>query len=387
MPSTNVAVVGIAVTKFGELWSKSLRNLLAESQFAALEDAKLSPKEVDMIVTGNMLAGELSGQTHLGAMASELLNLNIPSYRVEGACASGSLALSAGINAIKAGAANIVLINGAEKMTDIATNQINSALMSASNEETEGFQGATFCALYAMMARAYMHEYSLTRKQLAMVSVKNHKHGSLNPTAQFRNEITVDQVLESTLVADPLTLLDCSPISDGAASVILASEEVARKITDTPIWILGSSIATDSIALHDRKSLLEMPATAIAAQKAYQQAKISPEQINITEIHDCFTIAEIIAMEGLNLVEKGAAGKTVEEGMTYYDGKIPINPCGGLKACGHPIGATGIKQVVEVAKQLRGEAGRRQVANPMYGLTHNVGGTGATVAVNIFKRN
>jgi len=385
--NNSVAVVGVGLTKFGEQWKLSLKDLLAQAQFAALDDAKLSPKQIDMIVTGNMLGGEFAGQNHLGAVASEILNITVPSFRVEGACASGSLALVAGINAIRSGNAEIVLVNGVEKMTDMQTNQVNTGLMSASDEETEGFVGATFCGLYAMMARAYMHQYGLTRQQLALVSVKNHKHGSLNPIAQFKNEITVDQVMQASVIADPLTVLDCSPISDGAAAVILASESVARKITDTPIWIEGSSIATDTIAIHNRSSLLEMPATAIAAQNAYKQAKISPKQISITEVHDCFTIAEILAMEGLGLVEKGSAGKAVEEGMTYFDGKIPINPCGGLKACGHPIGATGVKQVVEVATQLRGEAGKRQVSNPIYGLTHNVGGTGATVAVNIFKRN
>ena len=383
----NVAVVGIGVTKFGELWNESLRNLLAKSQLSAINDAKLSPKQIDMIITGNMLAGEFAGQNHLGAMASEILNINAPSYRIEGACASGSLALQSGINAIKSGKAEIVLVNGVEKMTDIAVGQVNSGIMSAADEETEGYSGATFCGLYAMMARAYMHQYSLTREQLALVSVKNHKHGSLNPIAQFRNEITVEQVLQSSMIADPLTILDCSPISDGAASVILASENFARKITDTPIWITGSGQATDTIALHKRKSLIDMPATKIAAAQAFTQSKISPNQISITEVHDCFTIAEILAMEGLGLVEQGAAGKAVEQGITYFDGKIPINPCGGLKACGHPIGATGIKQVVEVVTQLRGEAGKRQVNNPIYGLTHNVGGTGATVAVNIFKRD
>ncbi|MBI3033198.1 thiolase domain-containing protein [Candidatus Woesearchaeota archaeon] len=381
-----VAIIGTGATKFGELWDKSLRDLLAESQLKALEDARISPRDIDMIATGNMCSGEFSGQQHIGAMAADILNITVPSFKVEGACASGSLAFRSGLQAIQSGAADIVMVNGTEKMTDVQPRQATAGLIGAGDEVWEGFTGVTFCGLYAMMTRAYMHEFGLTREQLAMVAVKNHKHGSLNPIAQFKNQITVDQVLHSSMIADPLTLLDCSPITDGSASVILASEAYAKKYSDTPIWVTGSAQASDTLALHSRKSLTEIPATTIAARLALAQANITTSDINVTEIHDCFTIAEIMAMEGLGLVERGQAGKLIEEGQTYFDGKIPVNPCGGLKACGHPVGATGVKQIMEIVHQLRGEAGKRQVQHATTGLTHNVGGTGATVVVNVLQR-
>lgn len=386
MQAERVAVIGTGATKFGELWDKSLRDLLAESQLKALEDAHISPRDINMIITGNMCSGTFTGQEHVGAMAADILNSTAASFKVEGACASGSLAFRAGLQAIQSGAAEVVLVNGTEKMTDVQTRQATAGLLGAGDEVWEGFTGVTFCGLYAMMARAYMHQFGLTREQLAMVAVKNHKHGSLNPIAQFKNQITVDQVLNSSMIADPLTLLDCSPITDGSASVVLASEAFAKKHCDTPIWVAGSGQASDTLALHSRPSLTEIPATSIATRIALDQAKITTSQIDVTEIHDCFTIAEIIAMEGLGLVERGKAGKLIEEGQTYYDGKTPVNPCGGLKACGHPVGATGVKQIMELVHQLRGEAGKRQVQDATTGLAHNVGGTGATVVVHVLQR-
>ena len=380
-----IGIIGVGATKFGELWKHGLRDLLAESQLKAIEDAGISERQIDMIFTGNMCSSDFSGQSHLGSMAAEILNVNVPSIKVEAACASGSVALRQGLQAIKSGEADIVLVNGVEKMTDVQTRQATTGLMGAGDEEWEGFNGLTSCGLYAMIARAYMHKYKLTREQLAMVSVKNHKHATLNPIAHFHNEITVDQVLNSSIIADPLTLLDCSPITDGGASLILAKEEIAKKF-ESPIWALGSGQANDTLSLHARKSLTEIPATTHAAQRALMQAKIGIDKIDVTEVHDCFSIAEVMAIEDLGLVPRGDAGKIMEEGLTYFDGKIPVNSCGGLKACGHPIGATGIKQVWEIVKQLRGEAGKRQIHNANIGLTHNVGGTGSTVVVNVFGR-
>ncbi len=380
-----IGIIGVGATKFGELWKQGLRDLLAESQLKALEDSGLNERDINMIVTGNMCSSDFSGQNHLGSMAAEILNLKVPSIKVEAACASGSVALRQGIQAIRSGEADIVMVNGVEKMTDVQTRQATTGLMGAGDEEWEGFNGLTFCGLYAMMARAYMHKYSLTREQLALVSVKNHKHAMLNPIAHFHNEVTVDQVLNSSIIADPLTLLDCSPITDGSASVIIAKEEIARKM-ETPIWVLGSGQANDTLSLHARTSLTEIQATTQAAKLALLQAKIGLDKVDVTEVHDCFSIAEVLAIEDLGLVGRGEAGKILEEGQTYYDGKIPINSCGGLKACGHPIGATGIKQVWEIVKQLRGEAGKRQVKGAEIGLTHNVGGTGSTVVVNVFGR-
>lgn len=380
-----IGIIGVGATKFGELWRYGIKDLLAESQLLALEDAGLSEKDINMIVTGNMCSSTFSGQSHLGSMASEILNINVPSIRVEAACASGSVAIRQGIHAINSGEAEIVMVNGVEKMTDVQTRQATTGLMGAGDEEWEGTQGLTFCGLYAMMARAYMHKYSLTREQLALVSVKNHKHATLNPIAHFHNEITVDQVINSSIIADPLTLLDCSPITDGSASIILASEEVAKRF-EKPIWIIGSGQANDTLSLHGRKSLTEITATTQAVQRALSQAKIGIDKVDVTEVHDCFSIAEVMAIEDLGLIPRGEAGKIMEEGQTYFDGKIPINSCGGLKACGHPIGATGIKQAWEIVKQLRGDAGKRQVKGAQIGLTHNVGGTGSTVVVHVFSR-
>jgi acetyl-CoA C-acetyltransferase len=242
--------------------------------------------------------------------------------------------------------------------------------------------GATFPGLYAMIATDYMHRYPLTREQLGMVAVKNHRNGAKNPIAQFRSEITLETVLSSALVADPLRLFDCSPITDGAAAVILAPLERAREFTDTPVKVLATAQASDTIALHDRRDISCLDATVVAGERAFAMAGLPREKIDFMEVHDCFTIAEICAIEDLGFCRKGEAGRLTEEGITALDGNLPVNTSGGLKACGHPVGATGIKQVCEIVQQLRGEAGARQVDGEI-GLTHNVGGTGATVVVHI----
>ncbi len=380
-----VGVIGIGITKFGEIWDSSLRELLLDAQLRALNDAKIEAKQIDAMYTGNMAAGQLSGQLHVGAMATENLNLNTPSIRVEAACASGSLALRQGLHAIEAGEADIVMVNGVEKMTDVSTEQVTTALMGAGDEELEGFHGLTFPGLYALLANAYMNEYGLKREVLAEVSVKNHFHGARNSYAQFQNEITIDTVLDSTMVADPLTLFDCSPITDGAASVILASEKTAKKM-GAEVYVTGSGLATDTLSLARRDSLLEIKAGRLAAQQAYKQAGISAKDIDFAEVHDCFSIAEIYAVEALGLAKQGQGWKLYKERQTYCDADKPVNTSGGLKACGHPVAATGIKQAVEAVMQLRGQGAKRQVKDAEIGVTHNVGGSGATAAVHVFKR-
>ena len=256
-------------------------------------------------------------------------------------------------------------------------------LAGAADREWEGFAGATFPGLYAMIACDYMHRYPLTREQLGLVAVKNHYNGARNPIAQFRQEITLDTVLKSSLVADPLRLFDCSPITDGAAAVVVAPLDRAREFTDTPVRVLASTQASDTITLHDRRDISTLDATVVAGKKAFRMAGLSPEDIDMVEVHDCFTIAEICAIEDLGFCRKGEAGRLTEEGVTALNGDLPVNTSGGLKACGHPVGATGIKQVYEITQQLRGEAGKRQISGARIGMTHNVGGTGATVAVHI----
>lgn len=379
-----VAVVGVGCTKLGEHWMKSLRDLSTEAGALALKDANIDGKDIQALYIGNMSAGRFIGQEHLGALAVDQAGLTpIPATRCESACASGALAFRKAYLSILSGEYDIVMVGGAEKMTDIKGSGAIATLMGAGDQEWESAIGLTFVGLYALMARAYMEKYGLTREELALVPVKNHRHGLSNPHAQFHCEITVDDVLKSPMIADPLRLLDCSPITDGAAAVILASEKAAKKF-ENPVWVLGSGQASDTLALHSRKSLTEIPSTQIAARKAYKQAGVKPDNIDVAEVHDCFSIAEILAYEDLGFAEKGKGKELLLNKEVMIGGRIPVNTDGGLKM-GHPVGATGIKQIVEIVKQLRGEA-YNQVKNAKIGLTHNIGGSGASCLVHIFGR-
>jgi len=384
-----VGVIGIGCTKFGELWKKSLTDLAAEAGVEAIEDANIDFQSIDALYGGSMSAGLFTHQEHLGALILDAVGgseLGIPATRIEAACASGGLAVRQAYLSILSGETNIVMAAGVEKMTDVSTEDAMNVLMSASDREWEAIYGATFPSLYAMLAKAHMDKYGTTEEDLAYVSAKNHENAMYNEIAQYQRKITVEQVLKSPLIATPLHLLDCSPITDGASVVILADEETAKKICDTPIWIQASAQASDAFALHDRNSLTTMESVRLASKKAYEQAKVEPKDIDLAEVHDCFTIAEIMNIEDLGFVEKGRGGKAVEEGITTYDGQIPTNVSGGLKACGHPVGATGVKQIAEITKQLRGEASR-QVQNAEVGLTLNVGGTGGTAISHILNRS
>ncbi|MEM4366889.1 MAG: thiolase domain-containing protein [Candidatus Anstonellales archaeon] len=382
-----VAVIGVGMTKFGEHWDKGLRDLTLEAGIKAIEDAGVGGKDIEAGYVGNMAGGSFAGQEHLGALLADYMGLNpIPMTRVEGACASGGMAVRQGFMAVASGMHDIVVVGGVEKMTDIGTEATTKVLGGAGDQEWELFLGATFPGLYALMATRYMNDFGAKEEHLAMVAVKNHKHGSLNPYAQYQNEITVETVMKSKMIADPLKVFDSSPITDGAAAVVLAPLERAKEFTDTPVEIAASTQASDSLALNNRQSLTSLNATRIAAKKAYERAGISAQDIDFAEVHDCFTIAELLAIEDLGFFEKGQGYKAVEEGLTYLGSKIPINTSGGLKACGHPVGATGVKQVVEAVWQLRGEAGNRQVSGAEIGLTHNVGGSGATAVVHILRR-
>ncbi|MEI7433091.1 MAG: thiolase domain-containing protein [Methanomicrobiales archaeon] len=382
-----VAVIGIGCTPFGEKWGSSFRDLFVEAGTLALDDANLSGEDIDAMYVGNMSAGRFIEQEHIGALIADYSGLStrhIPSTRVEAACASGGLSFRQAVIAVASGMEDIVVAAGVEKMTDVGTGASVDALAGAADREWEGFVGATFPGLYAMIATDYMSRYPLTREQLAQVAVKNHYNGARNPIAQFQQEITIDTVLRSSLVADPLRLFDCSPITDGAAAVIVAPLDRAREFTDTPVRVLASEQASDTITLHDRRDISTLDATVAAGQRAFKTARITPKEIDLVEVHDCFTIAEICAIEDLGFCKKGEAGMLTMEGVTALNGDLPVNTSGGLKACGHPVGATGIKQVYEIVTQLRGDAKRRQIDGAKIGMTHNVGGTGATVAVHIF---
>lgn len=382
----DVAVIGVGMNRWGELWEKSHRDIWTEAALEAVADAGVD--RVDAMYVGCMSGGLFVGQEHLGALLAEQLGMGpIPGTRVESACASGGLAFRQAVLAVAAGEHDIVLASGVEKMTDVDGGAATYALSTAADQEYECYHGITFPGLYAMMARVHMHRYGTTRKELAEVAVKNHAHGSMNPLAQFQGRVTAEQVMESVLVADPLRILDCSPITDGAAAVVVASLDEAKKIKKGPhVRVAATAHATDTMALHDREDLCWLGATEKAAEIAYKKTGIGPEKLSFVEVHDCFTIAEIMVIEALGLVERGKGGGAAASGMTALGGKIPVNPSGGLKSKGHPVGATGVAQIREAVLQLRGEAGDRQVKNARYGLTQNMGGTGASTVVHIFER-
>ncbi|NYB52287.1 MAG: thiolase domain-containing protein [Methanobacteriaceae archaeon] len=381
----DVAIIGVSQTKFGELWDISFRDLITEAGMKAVADAGIEGAELEAMYVGNMTAGLFIKQEHIASLIADHAGLTpIPCTRVEAACASGGLALRSGIMAVASGYHDVVISAGVEKMTDVV--DPTPAIATASDQEWEAQQGVTFPSLYAMIARRHMHEYGTSREQLAMFSVNNHHNGALNPLAQYPFEIGVDQVLNSTMVADPLRLLDCSPVTDGAAAVILCPAEDARKYTDTPVYVKASAQASGTIALHDRRDITTIDSTVHASRTAYKMAGVGPKDIQAVEVHDCFSINGILAIEDLGFVEKGQGGQAVEDGMIAIDGQIPVNPSGGLKARGHPLGATGIAQAAEIVWQLRGDAGKRQVEGIELGMTHNIGGTGGTAAVHIFGR-
>ncbi len=381
----DVAIIGVGMTKWGELWEKPLRDIFAETALLAIEDAGVD--HIDSMYVGCMSSGLFVGQEHLASLLTDYLGVkNIPAARVESACASGGLAVRMGFMEVASGMSDIVLVSGIEKMTDVTTDGATFALATAADQEYEVYNGITFPGLYAMMANAHMHKYGTTREQIAMIAVKNHQHGSMNPLAQFPQKITVENVLNSVLIADPLRILDCSPITDGAAAAILVPLEFAKMHSKKPlVKIIGSGHATDTIALHSRDYITELKATELAGQRAFKMAKKKPEDIDLAEVHDCFTIAELCVIEALGFVEKGKSGKATEDGMTALGGKIPVNTSGGLKSKGHPVGATGVAQVVEIVKQLRGEADKRQVKNAKVGLTQNMGGSGGSTLVHIME--
>ncbi|HID43270.1 MAG TPA: thiolase domain-containing protein [Archaeoglobaceae archaeon] len=383
-----VAIIGAGQSKFGELWDLSFRDIFLSAGVEALEDAGLEGKEIEAIYVGNMSSGRYLAQEHIAALIADyagLSELNIPSTRVEAADSSGGLALRQAYMAVASEIHDIVIAAGAEKVTDVGSDVAMEILSSSADREWEGFVGANLPSLYAMIARLHMERFGTTSEDLAGVSVKNHKNATLNPKAQFRREVTLDVAINSPYVAEPLRLFDCAPISDGAAAVILADEETARKYTDTPVYISACSQASDYLTLQCRKDFTTMSSVVHAARNAYKQAGVSPEDIDIAEVHDSFTIAEIIAYEDLGFVKKGEGKTLIRDGVTELNGELPVNTSGGLKACGHAIGATGIRQAVEIVIQLRGDAGKRQV-DAEKGLALNVGGTGATAVVSIFSR-
>jgi acetyl-CoA C-acetyltransferase len=382
------SIVSAGVTKFGVregLYNRELFVEAAQEAFQRCPD--LSPKkDIDGLFVGQM-SESYEHQAHVAPMIADWLGLlPIPAFRTEAACASSGVAMRCAIYAIQSGMHDIVLVGGVEKMTHLRTAAVTEILGMASDYPFEQWHGISFPAIFAMMATAHMNKYGTTQEQLAKVAVKNHENGVLNPKAHFQKSITIDDVLKSRTVAWPLKLYDCSPISDGASCLVLTKPELARKFTDTPVHIVGSSQAQDTLGLFEREDITTMNVTKLAAKKAYEMARVRPKEIDVSEVHDCFTIAEIMAYETLGFCKPGEGGKLIDEGVTRLGGRIPVNTSGGLKAKGHPVGATGTAQACEIYLQLTGQAGKRQVKGAEIGLTSNIGGSAATGVVQIYRR-
>ena len=383
-----VSIISAGLSKFGKLEGLYGREIFAEAAKEAFDRCpNLDPKkDIQALFVGHM--GEsYEHQGHTGATLADWAGLlHVPATRTETACASSGAALRAGIFAVLSGLYDVVMVGGVEKMTNRTTPEVTEFLAMASDFPFEQWHGITFPGLYALMATAHMHEYGTTEEQLAMVAVKNHHNGYLNPKAHMQKEITLEKALSSRMIAWPLKLYDCSLITDGASCLIITKPELAKKYTDTPVHIIGSGQASDSIGIYERESFTSLIAAKIAAKQAYEMAGVTPKDIDVAEVHDCFTIAEIIAYEDLGFCKTGEGGRLIESGETMLEGNLPVNTSGGLKAKGHPVGATGTAQAYEIYLQLTGQADKRQVKDARIGLTHNVGGSGATAAVHIFRR-
>ena len=384
-----VSIVSAGLSKFGKLDGLYAREIFAQAAKEAFDRCpNLDPKkDIKALFVGHM--GEsYEHQGHTGATMADWAGLlPVPATRTEAACASSGAALRAAVQAVMSGLSDVVMVGGVEKMTHRSTAEVTEYLAMASDFPFEQWQGMTFPGLYALMATAHMHDYGTTEKDLAMVAVKNHYHGSMNPKAQIQKELTVEAAMSSRVVAWPLKLYDCSLITDGASCLVLTTPELAKKYTDMPIHIVGSGQASDSIGLYERESFTSLVAARAAAKQAYDMANVKPESIDVAEVHDCFTIAEIIAYEDLGFCKPGEGGNLTERQETKLGGRIPVNTSGGLKSKGHPVGATGTAQAYEIYLQLTGQADKRQVKDAHIGLTHNVGGSGATATVHIYRRD
>ena len=382
-----VAIIGVGQTKFGEQPNLGSGELFAKAFEDAVTDVNkgFEPKLIKEAYVGTLGVG--GGQLgNFAAVVGEAAKITgVPITRVENACASSGFAFRSAFLAIASGICDVALAGGVEKMRDLAPDRLRYWLGVSGDTEWERLAGMTFAGVYALMAQRHIHQYGTKEEQLHMVAVKNHKYGADNPKAQLQRAITLDQANKSATVCHPLRLFDCCPTSDGASAALLCDADIAKKFTDAPIQILGVGAGTDRLALFHREDFATIKATTLAAKQAYGMANLEAKDISLAEVHDCFTIAEIMAYEDLGFCGKGEGGKLIEEGQTYIGGRIPVNASGGLKAKGHPIGATGVGQIYEITNQLRGKVEKktRQVPNARYGLAHNVGGSGATATVHI----
>ncbi len=410
-----VAVVGAGMSHFGAFKEKDSRDLFVEAFQSTLETVQrgIDPREIEAIYVGNLSGDCFEGQAHIAPLMAEWVGLNPkPAVRTEGACASSGIALREGIIAVASGIYDIVLVSGVEVMNKLTTARVTDTLAAASDALYEVTVGATFPSLYAQIATAHMAKYGTTEEQLMKIGIKNHANGALNPKAHFN--VSIRDIMNSRItrakerkqpipswtdemeflkdpsanpiVAWPMKLYDCSPITDGAACAILVAEEIARNFSDDPINIIGTGQASDAQSLHGRKDITSLLAARLAAEQAYEMAGVTPEDIQLAEVHDCFTIAEVLATEDLGFFKPGEGSKAAEQGRTARNGDKPINTSGGLKSKGHPVGATGVGQLVEIWEQMSDHAGPRQVPGVNLALAHNVGASGSTVTVHIFER-
>ncbi|OAT81222.1 thiolase domain-containing protein [Desulfotomaculum copahuensis] len=383
-----VAIAGVGMTKFGRS-DKSGVELFAGAAMEAITSSNIKTREVQALFLGNVLGDFEEGQLNIAPLCANELGLpvDVPATRVEGACASAGVAIREAFIWVASGYYDIVLAGGVERATAMDTPLATRTFAMSSESRYEVFTGVTFPGVFGMVARLYADKYGLSlqtlKEQMAMVAVKNHKHGAKNPLAQFQKEISLETVLKSPMVADPLQLFDCCPFTDGAAAIVVASADIIGKLTDKPVYILGVGQGSNG-SLGRQKDITRIKAREAAAGQAYKMAGLRPSDIDLVELHDCFTIAEIVASEGMGFFEFGTGGKAVEKGETAIGGRLPINPSGGLKAKGHPIGATGAAQAYEIVKQLRGECGERQVDGARIGMSDTLGGDLATVVDIIY---
>ncbi len=381
----DVAIIGVGQTDVGEHWGTSLRHLGFQALQAAMTDAGVP--QVDALYVGNMLSGALSGQGHLGALIADFAGLRgVEAFSVEAACASGAAALRTGYMAVAGGISDLVAVVGVEKMTDSSSEETTSALTLAADADYEASHGLSFVAINALLMRRYMHQYRYERADFAHFPANAHKNAVNNPAAMFRFPLKIERFAGAPVICDPISLFDSSPICDGAAAVVLAPADTARALAPVPVCVSASAVGTDTVALHDRRDPLVLDSVALSTQRAYEQAGVGPDDVDLFELHDAFSIMTALSLEGAGFADRGHGIRLGLEGEIGLDGRIPITTMGGLKARGHPVGATGVYQVVEVVQQLRGLAGENQIQDARVGMAQNIGGSGATAITHIMER-
>jgi acetyl-CoA C-acetyltransferase len=381
----DVSIIGIGQVKVGEHWDVSLRHLALEALLAALKDAGVD--QVNMLLVGNMLSGALNSQEHVGALVADFAGLRgIEAFKVEAACGSGAAAARLGYIAVAGGMADVVLVVGVEKMTDRKGDAVTTALAMAADADYEAMHGLSFVSLNALLMRRYMHEFDVPREAFAPFVINAHRNAVNNPNAMFPFPISQEAFQRAAMIADPVSLMDSSPICDGAAAIVLCPTDMAQDLSQAQaVRVLASVSATDTIALHDRRDPLFLEAAALSAHRAYQQAEVQSTDIDLFELHDAFSIMSVLSLEACGFAERGQGVQLGLDGEIAIGARLPVCTMGGLKARGHPVGATGVYQLVEATQQLRGEAGANQVANARLAMTQNIGGSGATVITHILE--